>query len=151
MQTEQLTALITSLAPNQKAGFSKQYPEFILAANDLHDVAMKLKSNTETKMDYLFCLTAVDRKDGFHVVYHLTSSEFNHSIILRTIISDKTNPSTPTVSDVWRAAEYYEREVFDMFGIRFENHSDLRRIFLDDDWVGYPLRKDYKDNFTLVR
>jgi NADH-quinone oxidoreductase subunit C len=151
MQTEQLTALITSLAPNQKVGISKQYPEFILAANELHDVAMKLKSNPETKMDYLFCLTAVDRKDGFHVVYHLTSSEFNHTIILRTIITDKINPSIPTVSDVWRAAEYYEREVFDLFGIRFENHPDLRRIFLEDDWVGYPLRKDYKDNFTIAR
>jgi NADH-quinone oxidoreductase subunit C len=151
MQTEQLTALITSLAPNQKAGVSKQYPEFILAASELHDLAMKLKSNPETKMDYLFCLTAVDRKDGFHVVYHLTSSELNHSVILRTIITDKINPSAPTVSDVWRAAEYYEREVFDLFGIRFENHPDLRRLFLDDDWVGYPLRKDYKDEFTLAR
>jgi NADH:ubiquinone oxidoreductase subunit C len=56
-----------------------------------------------------------------------------------------------TVSDLWKAAEYFEREVFDLFGITFENHPDLRRLFLEDDWVGYPLRKDYKDAFTLER
>jgi NADH:ubiquinone oxidoreductase subunit C len=55
------------------------------------------------------------------------------------------------VSDIWRTAEFHEREVYDLFGIRFENHPDLRRLFLDDDWVGYPLRKDYKDSFTLER
>ncbi len=151
MQTEELTTLITSWAPNQKPGVSKQYPEFILDRNELHFVAQQLKENPKTKMDYLFCLTAVDRKDGFHVVYHLTSTLFNHSIIIRTILSDKINPTSPTVSDLWPTAEYHEREVFDLVGIRFENHPDMRRIFLDDDWAGYPLRKDYKDSFTLPR
>jgi len=82
-------------------------------------------------------------------VYHLTSSEFGHCAMLRTILADKVNPEVVTVSDVWMAAEFYEREVFDLFGIKFTNHPDLRRIFLDDDWVGYPLRKDYKDEFTI--
>jgi NADH/F420H2 dehydrogenase subunit C len=151
MQTAELTTLITSLAPDQKPGVSKQYPEFILPVEKLRDVAKSLKENPETKMDYLFCLTGVDRKDGFHVVYHLTSSEYNHAIILRIVLADKVNPAIPTVCDIWRAAEYYEREVFDLFGITFENHPDLRRLFLEDDWVGYPLRKDYKDSFTLDR
>lgn len=151
MQTEQLTALITALAPDQKPGISKQYPEFILPVDKIHSVTKSLKENPETKMDYLFCLTAVDRKDGFHVVYHLTSSEYHHTVVFRVVLPDKVNPIIPTVSDLWRAAEYYEREVFDMFGIRFENHPDLRRIFLEDDWLGYPLRKDYKDSFTLER
>jgi NADH:ubiquinone oxidoreductase subunit C len=151
MQTEELTALITALVPEQKPGISKQYPEFILPLEKLHEVAKTLKENPETKMDYLFCLTAADRKDGFHVVYHLTSSEINHPVVLRVILPDKVNPIIPTVSDIWRAAEYYEREVFDLFGIHIENHPDLRRLFLDDDWVGYPLRKDYKDSYTLER
>lgn len=56
-----------------------------------------------------------------------------------------------TVSDLWSGAEYLEREVFDLFGIKFENHPDLRRLFLDDEWVGYPLRKDYKDSFIFER
>ena len=151
MQTEKLTGLITALAPEQLPGVSKQYPEFILPVDKLHTVAKALKENSETKMDYLFCLTAADRKDGFHVIYHLTSSEFNSPVVLRVVLTDKVTPIIPTVSDIWRAAEYYEREVFDLFGIRFENHSDLRRLFLDDDWIGYPLRKDYKDSFTFER
>jgi len=151
MQTEGLTSLISALVPDQKPGISKQYPEFILPAENLHAVAKALKENPETRMDYLFCMTSVDRKDGFHVIYHLTSSDLHHAVVLRVVLADKTTPVITTVSDIWRSAEYYEREVFDLFGIHFENHPDMRRLFLDDDWVGYPLRKDYKDSFTLDR
>ena len=149
MTREELTAFATELVPEMKPGTSKQFPEFIVPADKIHSLAKTLKENPGTKMDYLFCQTAVDRKDGFHVVYHLTSSVHGHSVMLRVVLSDKANPVIPTVSDVWKASEYYEREIFDLFGIRFENHPDLRRIFLDDDWVGYPLRKDYKDDFML--
>ncbi len=151
MQTEELTTLITSLVPDQKPGISKQFPEYIIPAERLHDVAKALKENPQTKMDYLFSLTAADRKDGFNVVYHLTSTTYRHIVVLRVILADKTNPVIATISDLWNAAEYFEREVFDLFGIKFENHPDLRRLFLDDDWVGYPLRKDYKDPFIFER
>lgn len=151
MQTEELTTLITSLAPDQKPGISKQYPEFILPADKLHEVAKTLKENPRTKMDYLFSLTAADRKDGLNVIYHLTSTEYHHIVVLRVILTDNENPIVTTVSDLWSAAEYFEREVFDLFGIKFENHRDLRRLFLDDEWVGYPLRKDYKDSFIFER
>ena len=151
MQTEELTTLITSLAPDQKPGISKQYPEFILPAEKLHEVAKILKDNPQTKMDYLFNLTAADRKDGLNVIYHLTSTEYHHTVVLRVILADKENPMVATVSDLWSGAEYLEREVFDLFGIKFENHPDLRRLFLDDEWVGYPLRKDYKDSFIFER
>jgi NADH-quinone oxidoreductase subunit C len=151
MQTEELTTLITSLVPDQKPGISKQFPEFILPANKLHDVAKMLKENPQTKMDYLFSLTASDRKDGLNVIYHLTSTEYRHIVVLKVILADKENPMVATVSDLWSAAEYLEREVFDLFGVKFENHPDLRRLFLDDEWVGYPLRKDYKDSFIFER
>lgn len=151
MQTEELTTLITSLAPDQKPGISKQYPEFILPADKIHEVAKTLKENPQTKMDYLFCLTAADRKDGLNVIYHLTSTQYHHTVVLRVILSDRENPLVATVSDLWSGAEYLEREVFDLFGIKFENHPDLRRLFLDDEWVGYPLRKDYKDSFIFER
>jgi len=151
MQTEELTALITSLTPELKPGISKQFPEFIIPAEKLHLVAKTLKENPETKMDYLFSLTASDRKDGLNVVYHLTSSAHQHVVVLKVILPDKVNPIIDTVSDLWNAAEYYEREVFDLFGVKFENHPDLRRLFLDDDWEGYPLRKDYKDSFIFER
>lgn len=151
MQTEELTIFITSLAPDQKPGISKQYPEFILPAEKLHEVAKELRDNPLTKMDYLISLTASDRKDGFNVVYHITSTVHQHLIVLRIILADKVTPTIDTVSDLWAAAEYYEREVFDLFGIKFKNHPDLRRLFLDEDWVGYPLRKDYKDSFIFER
>jgi NADH-quinone oxidoreductase subunit C len=151
MQIEELNTLITSWVPEVKPGLSNQYPDFILPVEKLHEVMKQLKEAPTTKMDYLFCLTGADRKDGFHVVYHLTSTEFHHTVVMRAILPDKVNPVIPTVSDIWRAAEFYEREVFDLLGIRFENHPDLRRLFLEDDWVGFPLRKDYKDEFTLER
>jgi len=151
MQTEQLTSLISSWAPDFTPGVSKQYPEFIISADKIHSVATSLRTNPEISMDYLFCLTALDRKEGFYVVYHMTSTTHHHTVVLKVLLADKTNPSIPTVSDIWRTAEFFEREVYDLFGIRFENHPDLRRIFLDDDWVGFPLRKDYKDSFTLER
>lgn len=151
MQAEQLTTWMMSLVPEATPGVSKQYPEFIVPAGKLHDVIKQLKENADTRMDYLFSLTAADRKDGFHVVYHLESTTHRHIVVLRVILTDKANPSVATVSDLWKSAEYFERETFDLFGIRFENHPDLRRLFLDDEWVGYPLRKDYKDSFTLER
>ena len=149
MTREQLTGFATTLVPDLKPGLSKQFPEFIVTPDKIHALAKAFKEDPAVKMDYLFCETAVDRKDGFHVVYHLTSSVFRHSVILRVILTDKINPAVPTVSDVWKAAEYYEREIFDLFGIHFDNHPDMRRLFLEDDWVGYPLRKDYKDEFTI--
>jgi NADH-quinone oxidoreductase subunit C len=151
MQTEELTILISTISPDPKQGISKQFPEFVIPGEKLCEVAHELKVNPKTKFDFLFCLTAVDRKDGFHVVYHLTSSEYNNFIVLRVILADKMNPTVPTVCGVWSVAEFYEREVFDLFGIRFDNHPDMRRLLLDDDWVGYPLRKDYKDSFTFER
>jgi len=149
MTREQLTAFVTEKFPEVKPGPNKQFIEFIAAPDQIHSLCKTFKESPEMKMDYLFCQTALDRKDGFHVVYHLTSSELGHCVMLRTISVDKINPEVVTVSDVWMAAEFYEREIFDLFGIKFTSHPDLRRIFLDDDWVGYPLRKDYKDQFTL--
>jgi len=149
MTREQLTAFVTGKFPEVKPGPNKQFPEFIATPDQIHSVCKTFKESPETRMDYLLCQTALDRKDGFHVVYHLTSSEIGHCVMLRTILVDKINPEVVTVSDVWMAAEFYEREIFDLFGIKFTSHPDLRRIFLDDDWVGYPLRKDYKDQFTL--
>ena len=149
MTREQLTAFAAEYVPDLKPGANKQFPELIIPAGRFAELADRLRNEHATRMDYLFCLTAADRKDGLNVVYHMTSTSFRHSLMLRVVLPDKMNPSLPSVSGVWKAAEYFEREVFDLFGINFENHPDLRRIFLDDDWKGFPLRKDYKDSFIL--
>jgi len=151
MTHEEIKIWVTAKEPEAKAGICKQYPEVIIPAGKLHELMNALKNDPAMKMDYLFNETAADRKDGFHLIYHLTSSVHHHVIMVKVILTDKVHPSCITVSDIWKAAEFYEREIFDLFGIHFENHPDLRRIFLEDDWVGHPLRKDYKDEFTIAR
>jgi len=84
------------------------------------------------------------------VVYHLNSTQHKHYIVLKVKTDDRVNPNFDTVCDIWRTAEFHERETYDMFGIRFNNHPDLRRIFLEEDWKGYPLRKDYVDEVNIV-
>ena len=151
MTREELTSFVATQFPDMKPGTNKQLAEVIVNGAQIHELAKSLHSNPDIKMDYLYSETAADRKDGFHMIYHLTSTVHHHSLMIRVVLTDKTNPIIPTVSDLWRAAEFYEREVFDLFGITFENHPNLKRIFLEEDWVGYPLRKDYKDSFTLER
>jgi NADH:ubiquinone oxidoreductase subunit C len=71
--------------------------------------------------------------------------------VIKTVCPDKEKPVLDTLCDIWRTTEFLEREVFDLFGINFNNHPDMRRIFLEEDWDGYPLRKDYSDNNIIVK
>ena len=80
----------------------------------------------------------------------LHSTKHGHSVELKVKTENRENPAFDTVSDIWQAANFYEREVFDLFGIRFNNHPDLRRIVLDENWQGYPFRKDYVDEVNIV-
>jgi len=97
-------------------------------------------------------VTAVDRypaEPRFEIVYHLHSIERNLRLRLKAMLPG-TDPTIESVTSVWRGAGWYEREVFDLFGVRFLNHPDLRRILMPDDWEGYPLRKDYPVTGTRV-
>ncbi|HXA01825.1 MAG TPA: NADH-quinone oxidoreductase subunit C, partial [Cytophagaceae bacterium] len=101
--------------------------------------------------DFLSCLTGVDNGPAIgtmEVIYHLYSIPFNHHIILKAELIRNNEgeplPAITSVSNIWRSANWHEREIFDMYGIVFEAHPDLRRILLPADWEGYPLRKDYK-------
>jgi NADH/F420H2 dehydrogenase subunit C len=151
MNNEELKTKISELTEN--AEFINEGTEFlnvIIPSESLHSVAESLNKNEDTKFDYLFCLTGVDWVTHLMVVYHLTSTVFNHTLVLKVKLTDRENPEVDTVSDIWNTAEFHEREAFDFFGIKFKNHPDLRRIFLDDDWNGYPLRKDYVDEVNIV-
>jgi NADH-quinone oxidoreductase subunit C len=150
MVKEQLIEKILQLLPEAQISENTQFPEIIVPKEKLHSLAKNLKLDENTQFDYLFCLSGVDWPDKLSVVYHLTSTKFNHSVVLKAFISDRENPEIDTVSDIWRTAEYHEREVFDLFGIRFNNHPDMRRLFLDDEWKGYPLRKDYVDDINMI-
>lgn len=112
-------------------------------ARSFHELAHRLRHDKDLQFDYLVNLTGVDRGETLGVVYHLTSTVHHHSIVLYMETADREHPELPSVSDIWAMANLNEREVFDFYGIRFVNHPDMRRLFLRNDWVGYPMRKDY--------
>jgi NADH-quinone oxidoreductase subunit C len=125
----------------QTEGFS---PAFVLVdCGNIKEIGRFLKEEPSLAFDSLMSLSGVDYKEGFAVAYHLFSMKHRHAIGLKAMVP-RENPSLPTVDDVWPAANFQEREAFDLFGIVFEGSRDLRRILLPEDWEGNPLRKDYK-------
>jgi NADH-quinone oxidoreductase subunit C len=121
-----------------------QQPWICLAPDKIRDVCCFLRDDAAMQFDYLSCLSGMDYNNGtFGIVYHLASMVHKHKIILKTQCT-KDNLHIQSVSDVWGSANWHEREAFDLFGIIFDGHPDLRRILLPDDWEGNPLRKDYK-------
>lgn len=106
-------------------------------------VADHLKNGAGLKYDYLNYVTAVDYFTYFEIVYQVTSLEFNKSIIFKTRVYTRDNPTMPSVYGVWRGADLQEREIYDLFGIKFEGHPNMKRIFLWEGFPGYPLRKDW--------
>ncbi|MHB0998932.1 MAG: NADH-quinone oxidoreductase subunit C [Armatimonadota bacterium] len=126
----------------EDAGDISGVPTFYINAKKIVDVCAYLKQTDELKFDYLTSLSAVDWPDRFDVVYHLYSISHKHYVTLKVKL-DKKNPVIQSVVSVWKAANWQEREVYDMFGIEFEGHPDLTRILLEPSWEGFPLRKDY--------
>jgi len=127
----------------------RQFAEVSLSPIKLHAIAKELKENSSLSLDFLFCLSGVDYGKDLGVVYHLRSTKYGHSLVLKTRTSDRINPEIDSVTDIWETADYHEREVYDLLGIKFRNHPDLRRLFLDKSW-GFPLRKDYVDDINIV-
>ena len=131
---------------------TERFPNAVIAANDttisvdrdsLLDVAGFLKETAGLDFSYLNHITAVDYYDHFEVVYLLTSIEHNHSLMLKTRCYGRDNPSLPSVVSLWRGADLQEREIYDLIGITFEGHPNMKRIVLWDGFQGHPLRKDY--------
>ncbi len=148
MDKTQLTEFLKTIDDNLEIA-EKQFLEVIVPPSDLHSLAKKLREHENTQFDFLFCLSGVDYKTELGVVYHLRSTVHGHSIVLKTKVSDRTDPHLDSVTDIWQTAEFHEREVYDLLGIKFNNHPDLRRLFLDNSW-GFPLRKDYVDDVNIV-
>lgn len=113
-------------------------------------LASLLKSNAKLNFDYLFCLTCVDWSTHLTMVYHFTSTTFRHQLVIKVNLN-RDQPEIDTVCDLWKTAEFHEREVFELFGVNFLNHPDLRKLILPDDWEGFPLRKDYDDPVNMIK
>lgn len=133
--------LIGSKFPN--AVVESDVQSVTIKSDYLYAVLAYLKNTPETAFNYLTDQTAVDYHDYFEVVYRLTSLELNHTTVIKTRCFDRTNASLPSVTGLWKGADLMEREIFDLMGISFSGHPNMKRIFLWEGFSGFPLRKDY--------
>ncbi|MCK8490635.1 NADH-quinone oxidoreductase subunit C [Spirosoma sp. RP8] len=127
-------------------------PYLIVPADRLVAICQFLRDDKRLFFDLLACITGIDnglQVNTMEVVYNLTSIPYEHNLMLKVFVPRDTGssqlPSVPSVVSIWRTADWHEREAFDLVGIRFEGHPDLRRILLPTDWVGHPLRTDYQE------
>jgi len=139
--TGQFGDVIGPIQPAKKDAFCTFAPARLV------EICRFLKSEPDLWFDFLEDLTATDhpKQNLIKVVYHFYSYRHRHLFIAKVEVN-RQDPEVDTVESVWKAANWMEREVFDLFGVRFKGHSDLRRVLLPDDWIGSPLRKDYSES-----
>ncbi|MCD6011908.1 MAG: dehydrogenase (ubiquinone) 30 kDa subunit [Flavipsychrobacter sp.] len=145
MTNEEIKSAVTALFPTVTFDETGEFLNILIDSKDLRPLIKALRYNNEFDCDFLFCLTCIDWKTHLTMVYHLLSKKHKHAFVVKAKIADINNPEIETVSDIWQTANFHEREVYDLFGVKFLNHPDLRRIMLDEDWEGHPLRKSYVD------
>lgn len=150
MTNEELITELTTIQPNLLPEAGGEWPNFFVEAADWPQMAQMLRYKDGLFFDYLFCLTCVDWKTHLTMVYHLSSTRYRHNIVIKSKLNRET-PEIETVCNIWRTAEFHEREVYELFGVNFLHHPDLRKLILPDDWVGYPLRKDYEDPINMIK
>lgn len=149
MNREELTAIIKGFTPESEFPEGKQLLEVIVPAENYFSLIEKIKTDKKTAFDYLINQTAVDFQTHMTVVCHLESTEFKHLVVVKSNLTDHENPAIDSIAALYPTAEFQEREIFDLFGIRFNNHPNLKRLFLEDDY-GYPLRKDFRDEINMI-
>ena len=149
MDNIKLGEFIKSLGSDLDIKEGKQFTEVTVPPSELHSLARQLREREETSFDFLVCITGVDYGNDLGVIYHLRSVKYGHSVVIKTRTADREHPQLDSVSDIWEAADLHEREAFDLLGIKFANHPDLRRLFLNSSW-GFPLRKDYIDDDIIT-
>ncbi len=162
--TEEIFQILKNNFPESELSLKTDIPLeqiIIVPPFDVDKISLFLRDNSELQFDSLMCLSGVDDFNGqkqkddsgnevmqggtLSVYYHLESTTLRHKLVLKTSTS-REQPEVVSVSEIWQAANWHEREAFDMFGIKFINHPDLRRILMPYDWeYGYPLRKDYQN------
>jgi NADH:ubiquinone oxidoreductase subunit C len=149
MTKENLKEQLSVLLPSATFEETGEWLNVMIAPAEWKSVANTIRLSP-FDFDFLFCLTCIDWKTHLTMVYHLTSTVHRHTVVFKATL-DRNHPEIDTVSDLWRTAEFHEREVFDLFGVRFIHHPDLRRLILTDDFDGYPLRKDFEDPVNMIK
>ncbi|MEI9913383.1 MAG: NADH-quinone oxidoreductase subunit C [Bacteroidota bacterium] len=156
MLNEELKAKITELlaaATFEEGGdpMATGWLNINVDAKDWLPLATQLRNDDTLFFNYLFCLTCIDWKTHLTMVYHLSSTRYRHNIVIKSKL-DRNNPVIETVSHIWRTADFHEREVYEMFGVNFLNHPDLRLLILPDGWEGKnPMRKDFEDPVNMIK
>ena len=151
MTKEELKIKLTELFPSATFDETGEWLNIIIQKDDLIITVEILRNKPELNFDYLFCETCVDWKTHLTMVYHLESTKYRHQIVIKVQL-DRNKPEIETVSHIWRTAEFNEREVYEMFGVNFLNHPDLRLLILPDGWEGKnPMLKDFEDPVNMIR
>ena len=127
-----------------------EWINIFIQPSDLLATAAVLKNDPAFNFDFLFCLTCIDWKTHFTMVYHFSSTRYRHNLVVKANL-DHDDPAIESLAHSWRTAEFHEREVYDLLGVQFLNHPDLRRLFLTDEWKGFPLRKDFEDPVNMIK
>jgi NADH:ubiquinone oxidoreductase subunit C len=151
MSNDELKIKLSELLPSVNFEEGGQWLNANVDHEDWLYFANSLRNHPDLNFDYLFCLTCVDWKAHLTMVYHLESTQYRHTMVVKSKL-DRAQPQIESVSHIWRTAEFHEREVFELFGVKFLNHPDLRLLILPDGWEGkFPLRKDFEDPVNMIR
>jgi len=144
MEHKEIFDHLTALFPETGLEFDEDVPCIVVPPAAIRDVSLQVRDDEMLQFDFLMCLSGVDNADGtLGVVYHLHSVPLGHKLTLKVIVP-ADNPHLQSVERVWRTADWHEREAYDLVGMVFDGHRDLRRILNPYDWEGHPLRKDYE-------
>ena len=150
MIKEELKIKLTELFPSATIE-DGEWLNMNLAVGDFLSAMEVLRNKPELNFDYLFCETCVDWKTHLTMVYHMDSTQYRHQLVVKVKL-DRVKPEIETVSHIWRTAEFHEREVYELFGVNFLNHPDLRLLILPDGWEGRnPMRKDFEDPVNMIK
>ncbi len=151
MTNEELKTNITALLPAATYEEGGEWLNINVESSGWLLLAQQLRNEASLFFDYLFCVTCIDWKTHLTMVYHLSSTHHRHNIVVRSKL-DRNNPEIESVSHIWKTAAFHERECYEMFGVNFLNHPDLRLLILPDGWEGRnPMRKDFEDPINMIK
>lgn len=151
MTKEELKTRLSALCPTATFDETGEWLNLLIESGEWLALANQLRNYYDLHFDFLFCVTAVDWKNHLSMVYHLRSTTQGHTLVVKAKITDRNKPEIESVSKVWRTAVFHELEAYDLMGVHFLNHPGLRRLFLTEDWQGFPLRKDYTDEVNMIK
>ncbi len=151
MTNEELKIKLSELLPAISFEEGGQWLNANIESAEWARFAQQIRRSPDLNFNYLFCLTCIDWKTHLTVVYHLESTQHRHILVVKSKLN-RDRPEIETISQIWRTAEFHEREIYELFGVNFLNHPDLRLLILPDGWEGrFPLRKDFEDPVNMIR